>query len=253
MITETQSETDREIVNNAYYDTLESWTDPNVHPVALLRAEGLLKNQWVVDTLRAEKLSPRSILDVGCGGGLLTNFLAQEGYQVTGIDLSEPSLAAAAKMDSTKSVVYRKADAYDLPFNDGEFSVVTCFDFLEHVSDPNRVIQEIMRVLAPGGLFFYHTFNKNWVAHLIAIKGVEWFVKGTPSKLHVIALFIKPKTLHKMLDANSFALLEERGLRPRLGLSFIKMLFTRRIDKNFSFVWTKYKTISYAGLAQKLR
>ncbi|QDE65942.1 hypothetical protein BHS09_02385 [Myxococcus xanthus] len=97
--------------------------------------------------------------------------------------------------DGTGSVDYRVADAYVLPFDDGCFDVVTCMDFLEHVEEPARVVAEAARVLAPGGLFFFHTFNRNWLAGLIIIQAVEWFVPNKPDHLHVLRLFITPEEL----------------------------------------------------------
>lgn len=245
------AKSDRSIVNNQYYDQLVSWEDLENQPVALLRAEGQLKLEWVRQTL-ATQISPQVILDIGCGGGFQTNALAQDGHRVTGVDLSEVSLRSAAAADSSGRANYQHADAYCLPFKDAHFDTVICFDFLEHVSKPHLVIKEAARVLKPGGSFFYHTFNRNWVSHLVAIKGVEWFVQGTPKNLHVIELFISPKDLHRMLDAESLFLKQERGLRPVFNMSFFKLFFSKKIDPSFTFAWTQSKIVSYAGLAQKI-
>lgn len=241
------SQIDRELVNNSYYDSQDChWMDPT-GPLALLKVEGKLKNEWVLK-LCAEQAPPKAeILDVGCGGGFLANELAQADYQVTGVDLSEPSLEQARTLDLTKSVRYLKADAYALPFSTASFDVVTCLDFLEHVSKPEQVIKEISRVLRPGGLLVYHTFNRNPLSYLIAIKGVEWFIKGTPKDLHVYSLFIKPSELKSFMDSEGLTQMEERGLRPVLNSAFWSLLTSREVRKDFRFTWTRSKTISYMG------
>lgn len=247
-----QSRRDREIVNNGYYDTLgDRWSSAEADPVALLRAEGKLKNGWVSETLRDRALNEARCLDIGCGGGFLTHHLAREGHRVTGLDLSGPSLEHARAQDATGAVRYVQGDAYRLPFEAGDFDVVTCFDFLEHVSEPERVVAEASRVLRPGGLFFYHTFSRNPLAYLIVIKGLEWFVRGTPEKLHVYPLFIRPRELSGMMGRQGLRPVEERGIRPRLGPSFWRMLMTGRVDSGFEFRWSKSRLISYAGWAEK--
>ncbi|WP_140860273.1 methyltransferase domain-containing protein [Myxococcus xanthus] len=118
------------------------------------------------------------------------------------------------RYDGTGSVDYRVADAYVLPFDDGCFDVVTCMDFLEHVEEPARVVAEAARVLAPGGLFFFHTFNRNWLAGLIIIQAVEWFVPNTPDHLHVLRLFITPEELQGHCEAAGLRTREQVGGGP---------------------------------------
>lgn len=245
-----QSSEDKKIINNLYFNDLgERWYVAQDDPVALLRAEARLRNEWVADLLKGNS---ENILDIGCGAGFLSNALALRGHEVTGIDLSEPSLEVARAMDSTGKVRYLAADAYELPFDDQSFSVVTAMDFLEHVGDPERVIREVRRVLRPGGRFFFHTFNRNFVAWLIVIKGVEWFVKNTPEKLHVLSLFIKPDELRGMLRRQNFGNIQLRGTRPRLNRAFMKLVFTRRVPDDFSFTWSRSTLISYTGWCQAL-
>lgn len=242
-------------VNNDYYHHLgEDWLIANDDPIALLRAESKLKNPWVAKTID-EQLGDgkKQILDIGCGGGFLSNALASEGHVVAGIDMSKESLDIAKSSDKTVSVNYQVANAYDLPFDNNSFDVVCAMDFLEHVEDPTRVVAEASRVLKPGGIFFFHTFSKNILAYLVIIKLVEWFLPKTPKNLHILRLFISPKSLDKM---NRLANLETKhmmGIRPQIGkISFWKSLFNREVHPDFSFAFTKSTLLSYIGFAQKL-
>ena len=100
------------------------------------------------------------ILDVGCGGGFLSNPLSELGHDVTGLDISQESLEVAKKYDTSKRVKYIIADARKIPFPDNSFDVIISMDFLEHVTEVQEVVNEISRLLKPGGLFFFHTFNR---------------------------------------------------------------------------------------------
>lgn len=250
------SKHDSEIINNDYYSTLgQKWYRAHDDPVALLRAEAAWRNPWISSRIH-EFFSYRSknirILDVGCGAGFLSNYLAKENFDVTAIDLSESSLEVARNRDTTKKVRYLLADAYDLPFEAETFDIVTSTDFLEHVSEPRRVITEVSRVLKPNGFFFFHTFNKNWLSKLLIIKSMEWFVKNTPDHLHVYDLFIKPKDLKVWLEEERFRMIEMHGMRPRLAQwPLVKLLLNGEVDPRFRFKWTSSMAIAYVGIARK--
>lgn len=246
---------DLAVVNNAFYDNLgERWYEANDDPVALLRAEGRLKNPWVAGRIRSRRGGgPGRILDIGCGAGFLANALAAEGHRVSGVDMSRGSLKVARTRGdgAAAPAAYRVADAYRLPFRDAAFDAVIALDFLEHVTAPGRVIAEAARVLRPGGLFFFHTFNRNRLAWLIVIKGLEWFVRNTPEHMHVLPLFIKPGELESYCRESGMRPEEMTGIRPSLGLPFWKMLATRRVPADFRFVLTASLNISYMGYAIK--
>jgi 2-polyprenyl-6-hydroxyphenyl methylase/3-demethylubiquinone-9 3-methyltransferase len=249
---------DLAVVNNAFYDDLgDRWYEAYDDPVALLRAEGKLKNPWVADRIRSHlEGRPGRILDIGCGAGFLANALAAEGHRVSGVDMSRGSLKVARARSAAAGGVpadaaYQVADAYRLPFRDAAFDAVVALDFLEHVTAPGRVIEEAARVLRPGGLFFFHTFNRNRLAWLIVIKGLEWFVRNTPEHMHVLPLFIKPGELEAYCRAAGMRPETMTGIRPALGLPFWKMLATRRVPADFRFVLTASLNISYLGYAIK--
>lgn len=244
------------VVNNEYYNDLaERWYTAQDDPIALLRAEASLRNPWILRKIRElapDPGRPLQALDVGCGGGFLSNFLAKEGLSVTGIDLSESSLAIARRKDETQSVIYVRANAYEMPFENESFDVVTSTDFLEHVEDPKRVLREVARCLKTGGLFFFHTFSRTMLANLLAIKSLEWFVKNTPKNLHVIDYFIKPRDLIHWLDELDLETIEVRGIRPVIfQWPILKILMEGIVDPAFRFTWTRSLQVSYLGIARK--
>lgn len=240
-------------VNNEMYSALGGrWYDADDDPVALLRAESRLRNPWVAKHVDDAFETRRcAVLDVGCGAGFLSNHLAGLGHRVTGLDASRESLEVAARHDATGTVRYDHGDALALPYADGAFDVVCAMDFLEHVEDPGRVIAEAARVLAPTGLFFFHTFNRNWLSWLVIIKGVEWFVKNTPLDMHVLHLFLRPSEVNRMCHERGLETQELLGSRPRLGRAFWQLLATGRVPSDFGFKFSKSTRLAFTGVARK--
>ncbi len=241
-------------INNAIYSELgERWYQAKDDPIALLRAESRCRNPWIAEQIVHAFGERRcNILDVGCGAGFLANDLAQRDHQVVGFDASEESLAVAARHDSTKSVRFQTGDAHQLPFSDGAFDVVCAMDFLEHVDDPARVIAEAGRVLAVGGLFFFHTFNRNFLSWLVVIKGVEWFVKNTPREMHLLRMFLKPKEVARMCQDAGLRIEILHGMAPKIGRAFFKMLASGSVGDDFEFRFGTRTTTGYIGMAQKM-
>jgi 2-polyprenyl-6-hydroxyphenyl methylase/3-demethylubiquinone-9 3-methyltransferase len=239
-------------VNNAVYDTLgDRWYTANDDPVALLRAESKLHVPWVASRLCAEVGSGARVLDVGCGAGFLSNPLAERGFRVFGLDASANSLRVARAHDSTRGVDYRVGDARALPFPKGTFDAVCAMDFLEHVEEPDRVIAEAARVLRPGGLFLFHTFNRNVLAWLVVIKGVEWFVENTPENLHVLRLFLKPAELAELCARHGLSVVELLGSEPVIwSRAFFRLLATHEVPVDFRFHFTRSTRIAYIGYAR---
>jgi 2-polyprenyl-6-hydroxyphenyl methylase/3-demethylubiquinone-9 3-methyltransferase len=240
-------------VNNDIYRALgEHWYADEDSPVALLRAESKLRNPWIAARLdEAFGDRPCRVLDVGCGAGFLSNDIALRGREVTGVDLAADALAVARAHDASGRVRYLEADARALPFADGSFEAVCAMDLLEHVETPARAIAEASRVLTPGGLFFFYTFDRNALSWLVIIKGVEWFVRNAPEHMHVLRLFLKPREVRAACVAHGLEEPALVGVRPELTRPFWRMLVTGRVARDFTFRFTRSTRLAYAGVARK--
>ena len=143
-------------------------------------------------------LAGRRVLDVGCGGGILSESMAHRGAQVTAIDMGEAPLAVARlhQLESGLDIDYlqitAEALAEEMP---GAFDVVTCMEMLEHVPDPASVIAACQRLVKPGGQVFFSTINRNPKAYLFAIVGAEYVLKLLPRGTHDFRKFIRPSEL----------------------------------------------------------
>lgn len=246
-------------VNNAVYDGLgDRWYTAEDDPVALLRAESRARLPWVLERIResapASASRPGSVrvLDVGCGAGFLANPLAVEGYAVTALDASEASIKVARARDATGRVRYELGDALPLPYPSGAFDVICAMDFLEHIERPRDFIHEVGRVLGAGGLFLFHTFNRNWVSGLVVIKGLEWVIPRTPKNLHVLRLFLKPGEIGDWCAEAGFASPAFVGLAPRVFCRpFWRMVLKGRVSDDFSFRICESLLMGYSGSAVK--
>ena len=170
------------------------WWDPNsefkpLHDINPLRLD------WIDNAI---DLRGKRVLDVGCGGGLLSEGMAVRGAEVTGIDLSDKPLAVARLhlLESGQKVDYRKVAVEDLAAEmPGAFDAVTCLEMLEHVPDPASVVAACARLVKPGGQVFFSTINRNPKAYLFAVIGAEYLLQMLPKGTHDFARFIKPSEL----------------------------------------------------------
>jgi len=240
-------------VNNEIYFALgEHWYADEDSPMALLRAESKLRNPWIAAHLDAAFGDrPCRVLDVGCGGGFLSNDIALRGHEVTGIDIAADALAVARAHDTSGRARYVEGDALALPFEDGSFDAVCAMDLLEHLENPERAIAQASRVLAPRGLFFFYTFNRNFLSWVVIVEGVERFVRNAPEHLHVSHLFLKPDEVRAACAAQGFEEPDLVGVRPRLTLPFWRMLVTGRVANDFTFKFIRSTRLAYAGVARK--
>ena len=143
-------------------------------------------------------LRGKTVLDVGCGGGILAESMAQRGARVTGIDLADPPLKVAQLhlMESGNQVEYRNVAAEDLARElPQHFDVVTCMELLEHVPEPASTVSACAALAKPGGHVFFSTINRNMKSYLLAVIGAEYVLKLLPRGTHSYAKFIKPSEL----------------------------------------------------------
>jgi len=240
-------------VNNAIYHQLgERWYTAQDDPIALLRAESRGRNPWIASKIRqAFPSGDVKVLDICCGGGFLSNYLAKVGFTVTGLDAAGESLMIAQRYDGTGRACYVMGDAYYLPYAGGAFQAACATDFLEHVDDPGGMVAEAARILQPGGLFFFATFNRNFISWLFGIKGVEWFVRNTPPRLHELSHFIKPAELRTMCEESGLRVHELHGYVPRLNRAFWHLLLTGVVADDFTFQFVRNTLTGYIGMAVK--
>lgn len=151
---------------------------------------------------RIAPLAGKKVLDVGCGGGILSESMAQRGATVTGIDMGETPINVAKlhSLESGLEIDYRQLSAESLAQQveqnpDQQFDIITCLEMLEHVPDPGSVINACAAVLKPGGDLFLSTINRNPKSYMFAIVGAEYVLKLLPRGTHDYAKFIRPSEL----------------------------------------------------------
>ncbi|MDP0589848.1 MAG: bifunctional 2-polyprenyl-6-hydroxyphenol methylase/3-demethylubiquinol 3-O-methyltransferase UbiG [Candidatus Endonucleobacter bathymodioli] len=160
-------------------------------------------------------LAKKKVLDVGCGGGILSESMALRGAIITGIDMGDAPLSVA-RLHSTESNVevnYRKITVEELAEEmPSEFDAITCLEMLEHVPDPASVVQACSKLLKPNGDIFFATLNRTTKSWLFAIIAAEYILKILPKGTHKHSKFIKPHELSRWMRQNNIKLREISGL-----------------------------------------
>jgi len=172
------------------------WWDPNSE-FKPLHAINPLRLEWID---RHANLPGKKVLDIGCGGGILSESMAQRGAEVTGIDLSEKALGVARLhlLESGNQVDYRNISAEALAEQVPDtFDIVTCMEMLEHVPSPASIISACSTLVKPGGHVFFSTLNRNPKAYLFAVVGAEYILNMLPKGTHDYAKFIRPSELSR--------------------------------------------------------
>lgn len=166
------------------------------------------------------------VLDVGCGGGILSEALAERGASVLGIDLAESALQAAEAHRAGQAVEYRLESSRETAARGEVFDVVTCMEMLEHVADPAAVLRDIHAVLKPGGWAFFSTINRTLKARLGAVYAAEYLLHLVPQGTHQFDWFIRPAELSRMAS--------RAGLTPVAfcGMDYLPLRQSARLSRN---------------------
>lgn len=208
------------------------WWDP----------EGDFKPLHLINPLRVQFIDQyglgvagRKVLDVGCGGGLLTEALAKAGAEVTGIDMSPDALSVARlhALDSELAINYQQTTAEEYAESHaGQFDIVTCLEMLEHVPAPLTVIAACAHMVKPGGRIIFSTLNRTLKAKLLGVYAAEYLLRWLPQGTHDAKKFIRPAELMDMANAAGLQELAATGIHfnPLLNQFFIS---DRNLDVNY--------------------
>jgi 2-polyprenyl-6-hydroxyphenyl methylase/3-demethylubiquinone-9 3-methyltransferase len=211
-------------------DVAQIWWDPKGE-MGTLHTINPLRMKFITDVM---DLSGRKVLDVGCGGGILTEALARSGAQATGIDLSKDSVEAANLHANHQglSIDYRYENIEETASKHaGEFDAITCMEMLEHVPEPGKIIAACARLLKPGGHAFFSTINRTPKAFLFVIFGGEYILRLLPRGTHTYKKLIRPAELKQWAQASG---LEFRRLASLIYNPFTgKFKVVEKEDNNY--------------------
>ncbi|MEG9530542.1 bifunctional 2-polyprenyl-6-hydroxyphenol methylase/3-demethylubiquinol 3-O-methyltransferase UbiG [Mannheimia indoligenes] len=193
----------------------QTWWDPNgsFKPIHLLNP---LRLSYILE--KSNGLFGKKVLDVGCGGGILSEAMAKQGAMVTGIDMTTEPLEIA-KQHAKKSgleIDYQQTTIENFlekmtACNAEKFDVITCMEMLEHVPDPLSIIQSCKALLKPDGILFFATINRTFKAYMLVIIGAEYVLKMLPKGTHEFEKFIKPAELLAWCDQANLRCTEMKG------------------------------------------
>ncbi len=205
---------------------------PNFDPAEIARFESVAQRWWdsqgefkplhIMNPVRTEYIDKRvalkgkTVLDVGCGGGLLAEAMRKRGANVTGLDLGSTTIEVARlhALESKLDIRYLNESAEQHALSHaGQYDVVTCLEMLEHVPDPAETIQTIATLLKAGGHIVFSTLNRNPKAYALAIIGAEYVMQLLPKGTHTYAQFIRPSELAHWSRAAGLELMDVRGLQ----------------------------------------
>ena len=191
----------------------EKWWDPDSEFRPLHQINPLRLN-WIIE--QAQGISGKTVLDVGCGGGILAESMARRGATVLGIDMGAAPLAVGrlhAEQHNVSNIEYRQVTVETLAAEQpASFDVVTCMEMLEHVPDPASIVRACMTLVKPGGCVFFSTINRNPKSYLFAIIGAEYVLRMLPRGTHDYAKFIRPSELAGYIRDAGLVLDEAIGL-----------------------------------------
>ncbi|RDU97069.1 bifunctional 2-polyprenyl-6-hydroxyphenol methylase/3-demethylubiquinol 3-O-methyltransferase UbiG [Trinickia dinghuensis] len=203
-----------------FSDLAHRWWDPNAE-FKPLHELNPVRLGWIDAHAH---LPGKRVLDIGCGGGILSESMASLGAQVKGIDLSNQALGVADlhSLESGITVEYEEIAAEALAAREpASFDVVTCMEMLEHVPDPAAIVKACATLVKPGGWVFFSTLNRNVKSYLLAVIGAEYIAQMLPKGTHDYARFIRPSELAGFARAAGLRAAEVKGITYRpLGKHF---------------------------------
>jgi 2-polyprenyl-6-hydroxyphenyl methylase/3-demethylubiquinone-9 3-methyltransferase len=254
-------------INNKIYDQEgDRWWQPDFSLNLIKTLFNPFRVGYAKKILDRLEITPEGkiALEIGCGGGLLCEEIAAIGFTTLGIDPSQQSIITASThaADNGLKITYIIGAGEKLSLPDNTCDVVFCCDVLEHVEDLPKVISEISRVLKPGGVFLYDTFNRTFLSNLVAIKILQdwkrWAIM--PPHLHEWKMFIKPSEIKWLLSQNHFAWKEHCGIMPNISpikiWRYLRLrakgeLTYEEFGKKFLIVESNFTNVMYMGYAIK--
>lgn len=226
-------------------------TGANIDPQEIAKFEELASRWWDresefkplhdINPLRVDfidriaSLNGKTVLDVGCGGGILSEAMAHRGAEVTGIDMGEAPLKVAKLhgLESGVNVSYRQVTVEQLATEQPEqFDIVTCMEMMEHVPDPSSIVDACSQLVKPGGHVFFSTLNRNPKSYMMAIVGAEHLLKLVPKGTHDFNKFIRPSELANWIRQSGLQSEKIIGLTYN-PLTKVYKLNDRDVDVNY--------------------
>ena len=221
---------------NKFASLADRWWDPNGE-FSTLHAINPLRTSYIQQFCDIEN---KRIVDVGCGGGILSEAMAKQGADVVGIDLSQDliEIAELHSLESRIKIDYQRTSAESLADSSSEsFDCVTCMEMLEHVPQPASIVEACSRLVKPGGTVFFSTLNRKWKAWMLAIVGAEYLMRMIPKGTHNYKTFIKPSELTRWARQSG---LEIRAITGIEYNPLIKRFYLGKdIDVNYIAVFKK--------------
>jgi 2-polyprenyl-6-hydroxyphenyl methylase / 3-demethylubiquinone-9 3-methyltransferase len=253
------------VIDNEFYDELgvAGWWDAENGPQHGLHQMNPMRTGYFHERLQAEgifvlpdkELSVQPlIVEIGCGGGIVSEAMASHGYRIHGIDLSAGSIAVAQAHSTfnTEQLQYTQGNAYDLPLKNNYADAIIMSDVLEHLDDLPKALAEVNRILKPGGILLFDTFNRTFLSWFFGIFGAQLLLGIVPNHCHDWDLFVKPKELDILLENNNIRLRHLSGFDVWFNpLHLLRTMCTGdKLPMHFSLVDSL--SVQYIGQAVKL-
>lgn len=208
------------------------------------KVDGELKTLHQINPLRLDfikeltSLSGKNVVDLGCGGGILSESLAAEGANVVGLDLGEEAINAAKahQQKSHSAVDYRCMASHDyIAAQQSPADIVCCMEMLEHVDFPEQIIEDCANMVKPGGLVFFSTLNRTLKAKLLAVYAAEYVLRMVPQGTHDPKYFIKPSEMSRWAKSAGLTAVDIRGFKYDLLSDSFSLCADTDINYIFAF------------------